>query len=96
MDICTTLDAELIRLGASSFVITGVVIHNSMDATIRAGAALGYKILLPPEATTAVPVTDHGGKTWTAAEVYDLFLAILGGEYADLVSVETLLEDHLT
>lgn len=91
--IGTTLDQELKALNAESFVITGVVIHNSMDATIRAGAALGYQIFLPEDATTAVPVTDRSGKTWTAQEVYDLFLAILGGEYAELTSSETLLSE---
>lgn len=91
--IGTKLGEALDSIGASSFVITGVVIHNSMDATIRAGAALGYRILLPADATTAVPVTDRSGKTWTAQDVYDLFLAILGAEYAEVTSSEMLLAD---
>ena len=89
--IGTTLDETLKHLGAARFVITGVVIHNSMDATIRAGAALGYDILLPGDATTAVPVKGHSGKMWTAAEVYDLFLAVLGGEYATVTSSGALI-----
>ncbi|MEL6861186.1 MAG: isochorismatase family protein [Pseudomonadota bacterium] len=89
--IGTTLDQTLKDLGAARFILTGVVIHNSMDATIRAGAALGYEILLPADATTAVPVKAHSGKIWTAAEVYDLFLAVLGGEYATITSSDALI-----
>lgn len=64
--INTELDAVLKGLGTESFVLTGVVIHNSMDATVRAGKALGYTILLPADATTAVPVTARDGRRWEA------------------------------
>lgn len=89
--IGTDLDATLKRLGANRFILTGVVIHNSMDATIRAGKALGYEILLPEDATTAVPVTDRTGKTWPAQDVFDLSLALLSGEYAEVTSSQDLI-----
>lgn len=90
--IGTDLHAVLQKLGAEQFVLTGVVIHNSMDATIRAGKALGYQILLPEDATTAVPVTDQKAKTWPAQDVFDLFLGVLGGEYAEITSVDAVLK----
>lgn len=90
--IGTDLHDVLSTLGADQFVLTGVVIHNSMDATIRAGKALGYQILLPQDATTAVPVVDHKGKTWPAQDVFDLSLAVLGGEYAEVTSTEAVLK----
>ena len=90
--IGTDLHSVLQGLGVEQFILTGVVIHNSMDATIRAGKALGYQILLPQDATTAVPVTDQKGKTWPAQDVFDLSLAILGGEYAKITSVEDVLK----
>lgn len=86
--IDTELDRQLKALGATRFVLAGVVIHNSMDATIRAGKALGYRIHLPREATTAVPVDGLDGQHFEAQTVYDLTLAILGGEYADVTSVD--------
>ena len=89
--IGTSLDATLKQLGATRFILTGVVIHNSMDATIRAGKALGYEILLPEDATTAVPVTDRNGKTWPAQDVFDLSLALLSGEYAQVTPSAELL-----
>ena len=89
----TDLHQTLQSLGATRLVLTGVVIHNSMDATIRAGKALGYDILLPSDATTAVPVTGRDGRVFDAQTVYDLSLAILDGEYATVVTSQALLEE---
>ncbi|WP_425404396.1 isochorismatase family protein [Hwanghaeella sp.] len=90
--IGTDLDAVLKRIGATRFVLTGVVIHNSMDATVRAGKALGYTILLPSDATTAVPVTSKDGGRWDARTVQDLTLAILDGEYAQVTDTDALIQ----
>ena len=84
--IGTRLDDILKSMQAKRIVLTGVVIHNSMDATIRAGKALGYEIILPADATTAVPVIGPDGKCWDALTVYELTLAILGSEYAQVMS----------
>ncbi|MDZ4186241.1 MAG: isochorismatase family protein [Desulfuromonadales bacterium] len=89
--IGTQLDATLKGMNANRIVLTGVVIHNSMDATIRAGKALGYSIILPSDATTAVPVTGLGGTRWDASTVYELTLAILGAEYAEVMSSEDVI-----
>ena len=84
--IGTELDATLKSMQVKRLVLTGVVIHNSMDATVRAGKALGYSIILPSDATTAVPVIGAHGKSWDATTVHELTLAILGDEYADVMS----------
>ncbi|MFG9510681.1 isochorismatase family protein [Pseudomonas aeruginosa] len=84
----TRLDAILKSMHVKRIVLTGVVIHNSMDATIRAGKALGYEIILPADATTAVPVIRPNGTFWDASTVYELTLAILGTEYAQVMSSE--------
>jgi len=89
--INTSLGAELSKLGAKSFVLVGVVIHNSMDATIRAGKALGYHIILPKDGTTAAPVTGQDGKIWNADEVFQLSLAILDTEYAEITTSREIL-----
>lgn len=89
--IGTKLDRVLKNMSARSFVLTGVVIHNSMDATVRAGKALGYKIVLPSDATTAVPVTAPNGQTWDAETVQGVTLAILGSEYAEVLTADELI-----
>ncbi len=89
--IGTELDAVLKNIQTDHLVLTGVVIHNSMDATVRAGKALGYTIILPSDATTAVPVVGLDGKSWDAATVHDLTLAILGGDYAEVTTSEDVI-----
>jgi nicotinamidase-related amidase len=89
--IGTELDAVLKGMQAKQLVLTGVVIHNSMDATVRAGKALGYSTILPADATTAVPVLGANGKSWDAKTVHDLTLAILDGEYAEVMSSESVI-----
>jgi nicotinamidase-related amidase len=83
--IGTELDAFLKAMQVKRLVLTGVVVHNSMDATVRAGKALGYSIILPSDATTAVPVVGTHGKSWDATTVHELTLAILSHEYADVM-----------
>ena len=90
--IGTSLHESLQSLGLKRFVLTGVVIHNSMDATIRAGKALGYEILVPEDATTAVPVQNRDGQRWDAATVQAMTMAILDGEYATVVHSSDLLQ----
>ncbi|MEO0435942.1 MAG: isochorismatase family protein [Pseudomonadota bacterium] len=89
--IGTELDSQLQTLQAKSFVLVGVVIHNSMDATARAGKALGYEIYLPADGTTAVPVQGRDGKIWDAASVYELSMAILDGEYVQVIDSASLI-----
>ncbi|MEZ5584120.1 MAG: isochorismatase family protein [Candidatus Competibacteraceae bacterium] len=89
--IGTELNNTLKEMQADRLVLVGVVIHNSMDATIRAGKAYGYSIILPSDATTAVPVAGTDGKVWGAQAVYDLTLAILGSEYAEIMTSEDVL-----
>lgn len=89
--IGTELETVLKDMQVNSFVLTGVLIHNSMDATIRVGKALGYEIIVPSDATTAVPVIGSSGKSWDAETVYELTLAILDGEYAEIITTEKLI-----
>ncbi len=89
--IGTGFDRALKDFKADGFVLVGVVIHNSMDATVRAGKALGYKICLPMDATTAVPVTGISGRAWAAADAFDLTLGILDGEYAQVMTSDAVM-----
>lgn len=93
--IGTALDSTLGKMRVKRLVLTGVVIHNSMDATVRAGKALGYSIILPSDATTAVPVVGPDGKRWDATTVHELTLAILGGEYADVMSSDEVVAQFM-
>jgi len=90
----THFDSVLRGLGAETFILTGVVVHNSMDATIRAGKPMGYRILVPRDATTAVPVVGISGDIRDAATVFDISSGILDGEYAEVTTTGHLLEQY--
>jgi nicotinamidase-related amidase len=89
--IGTDLERVLRGMGTGHLVLAGVVVHNSMDATVRAGKALGFSIILPSDATTAVPVVGKDGQSWDAATVHDLTLAILDGEYAEVTTSDDVI-----
>ncbi len=88
----TELDALLKRMDVKELVVTGVVTNHSVDATVRIGAALGYRILLPEDATAAFAMPLRDGSLVGAGKVQQIFLNNLHGEYAkvchsrDLVS----------
>lgn len=91
--IGTDLEQQLRNAQIKRLVITGVLLENSVEATVRMAGNLGFEVLLPLEATASIDRRDHNGRTWTAEDVHALTLSILDGEYATVVSVEDLLED---
>jgi nicotinamidase-related amidase len=80
----TTLEKQLHENGIKRLIFTGVVIHNSMDVTIRLAHCLGFENWLVLDATTAIDVTDANGKTFAAQDVFDLYAAVLASEYCSL------------
>lgn len=89
--IGTDLEQRLREAGTERLVITGVLLENSVEATVRMAGNLGFDVLLPAEATASIDRRDYDGRAWTAEEVHALTLSILDGEYATVVSVEDLL-----
>ncbi|HMA13391.1 MAG TPA: cysteine hydrolase family protein [Kiloniellaceae bacterium] len=89
--IDTGLEAALRDRGVTTVVITGVLLHNSVDATVRMAANLGFATWLVDDATASVDVTDRTGRRWPAEEVHALCLTLLDGEYATVVTAQTVL-----
>ncbi|MBX2830439.1 MAG: isochorismatase family protein [Rhodospirillales bacterium] len=84
--IGTELETHLRDRGITRLIFTGVVIHNSMDVSIRAAHCLGFECHLPLDATTAIDVIDTHGKRFDAQTVFDLYAAVLASEYCQLTS----------
>lgn len=84
--IGTDLEKNLRDQGITRLVFTGVVIHNSMDASIRVAHCLGFDVILPVDTTTAIDVLDAKGVRHDAQTVFDLFAAVLASEYCVLSS----------
>ncbi len=90
--IGTDLEERLRQFGISRLVITGVLLENSVGATVRMAGNLGFEVLLPAEAVASTDRTDRNGKTWPAEDVHALALSILDGEYATVVETQDLLD----
>ena len=86
----TSLEKHLHDRGIKRLIFTGVVIHNSMDVTIRMAHCLGFENWLVLDATTAIDVHDANGKTIAAQDVFDLYAAVLASEYCSLTDSNTV------
>lgn len=92
--IGTDLDARLEALGKPPLVICGWLLANSVEATVRVGANLGYGIRLPADACWSCDKSDLTGRLWLAEDVHQLTLALLSGEYATVTTTDALLGER--
>jgi nicotinamidase-related amidase len=88
--INTTLEADLEAGGHTTLVVCGVLTQNSVEATVRHGGNLGFRIVVAEDACAATDVVDLLGRVWMAEDVHALSLANLNGEYADISDTATL------
>jgi nicotinamidase-related amidase len=72
-------------------VITGVSTNISVESTARTAGNLGFRTTVVSDATFAFDKTDYAGTSRTAAEVHDMSLANLDGEFAQIVGTEEAL-----
>lgn len=86
-DLMDVLDELQIR----SLVIGGVLLENSVDATVRMAANLGFEVIIPQDAVASTERTDLQGRVWSAEDVHALTLAVLQGEYAQIKTTETVI-----
>ena len=89
--IGTRLEETLDEIGATTLVVCGALTHNSVEATVRHGGNLGYRIFVVADACWAVDKLDLNGKLWPAEDVHALSLAHMHGEYAQVVDGATTL-----
>ncbi|MGA2795330.1 MAG: cysteine hydrolase family protein [Roseiarcus sp.] len=87
----TALEEALDEIGATTLVVCGVTTNNSVEATVRHGGNLGYRIFVVADACWAVEKQDLSGRLWPAADVHALSLANMHGEYAEVVDSMTAL-----
>jgi len=88
--IGTGLEDLLSDRGATTLVVAGVLTHNSVEATVRHAGNLGYRVFVAADACWAVDVTDLTGRRWPAADVHQLALAVMHGEYATVSDTAAL------
>ncbi|MBN8429589.1 cysteine hydrolase [Microbulbifer salipaludis] len=88
--IGTNLDEWLKECDIQDLVICGVLTNNSIDATVRVAAGLGYRVFVPEDATAAFPLKRLDGKHVPAEDVHWIFLSNLDTEYCRVCSAEEL------
>jgi len=89
--IGTGLTERLEAMGKPALVICGVLLANSVEATVRVAANLGFKVRLPADACWSCDKRDLTGRLWPAEDVHQLTLALLDGEYAAVTTVDAIL-----
>ncbi len=87
----TGLEPLLKDRGVEALVVAGGIVHESLEATVRAAGALGYATYLVADAIAALSRVDLAGRRWSAEDVQALELAKLEHEKATLTDTETLL-----
>jgi len=89
--IGTRLEEALDEIGATTLVVCGALTHNSVEATVRHGGNLGYRVFVVADACWAADKRDLTGRLWPAEDVHALSLAHMHGEYAQVVDSATTL-----
>lgn len=88
--IGTDLQKRLNEKGVTSLVIVGLTTDHCVSTTTRMGGNMGYKVALVHDATATFNKKGHDGKEYPAGLIHDTAIASLRGEFADIVSTESL------
>jgi nicotinamidase-related amidase len=90
--IGTGLGALFENAGHSPLIVTGVLTHNSVEATVRMGGNLGFEIYVVSDGCFAVDKPTLDGRVFPAEDVHALSLANMSGEYATIVDTAWILD----
>lgn len=90
--IGTDLMDLLDELQVGQLVMTGVLLENSVEATVRMAGNLGFEVVIPEDAVASIDRVDRRGRHWPAEDVHALTLAILDREYARISDSRTVIE----
>lgn len=87
----TGLERWLHVRGLRQLVLVGVSTNNSVEATARSAANLGFNTWVVADACFTFPKADYNGVLRTAEEVHAMSLANLAGEYAAIMDTAVVL-----
>ncbi|MGN7396554.1 cysteine hydrolase family protein [Peribacillus frigoritolerans] len=87
----TELESKLKEKGVTKLVITGMMTHMCIDATVRAAVDLGFETTLIEDACATRDLS-YQDKVVPAEQVHYAFVSALNGMYASVISTEDFLE----
>ena len=87
----TGLDEVLRWGGHCEIVVTGVITNNSVEATVRAAAALGFTVYVVSDAAYTVDRRALDGTVHAAEDVHMHALSNMSGEYAAVVTADEVI-----
>jgi len=90
--IGTDLETRLRQAGQMVLIVTGVVTHNCVEATVRMARNLGFDTYLVEDAAFTFGKKDWNGTWRTADEVHAMSLANLDREFCTVVGTKDVLE----
>jgi nicotinamidase-related amidase len=93
--IGTRLKESLDAARVSTVVIVGLTIEHCVSTTVRMAANYGYATVLVADATAAFRSKGLDGEAIPAQVVYDVSLATLNREFAEVLLTEEILDSRL-
>ena len=75
-----------------SLVICGVVTNNSVEATARSAACLGFDVSVVSDAVFTFDLVDLSGRLWRAEDIHAISLSNLAMNYAKIVTAKEVLQ----
>ena len=89
--IGTNLHLELINNGIKNLIIAGLTAEHCISTSIRMASNLGFRVILPGDATASFSKYDEEGQLIPADLVQKITLANLKDEFAEIISTADLL-----
>ena len=87
----TELESQLREKGITKVVVTGMMTHMCIDATVRAAVDLGFETTLIEDACATRDLT-YGAKAVPAEQVHYAFVSAVNGMYCNVTSTEYFLK----
>lgn len=94
--IGTPLEAMLREQQITRLVVTGLTTNHCVETTTRMAGNLGFCTYLVSDATATFDRIGPDGRLYRAEEIHAVSLASIHGEFAQVISTDSILQDSQT